>query len=91
MFVLPMVKSNIVLGIQWLKTLDPITIDYAELAIELKVKRTTIKWIGNNWLDESPLSGGEFKCLIYESEEAFSILSPWIVAMVSRRVEQYLT
>lgn len=49
LFVLPMVVANIVMGIQWLKTLGPVTRDYVDLIVELSPK--------GNWLNGMAIIG----------------------------------
>lgn len=71
LFVLPMAEANLVLGIQWLKTLGPITTDYSVPYMEFMVGGSLVRWMGNNWLEESPLSGGELKRLNIEVVGAF--------------------
>lgn len=44
------------------------------MILEFEEEGSIIKWVGNNWLDEGPISSGEFKRLIKELEEAFYYL-----------------
>lgn len=67
LFVLPMAGANVVLGIQWLKTLGPITTDYSIPYMEFLADGTMVRWLGNSWLEEIPLSSGEMKRLCVES------------------------
>lgn len=46
LFVLPMGGANIVLGIQWLGTLDPITTDHRKLTMEFQSENLTIRLQG---------------------------------------------
>lgn len=63
LFLLPMDDIDVVLGIQWLKTLGKITTDYSDLSMEFHYKDQQVSWTGEAWIEDSSLSARELKKL----------------------------
>lgn len=71
LFLLPMARSNIVIGTQWLKELGDVVSNYNELSMKFNWQGTPVVWRGISWLNKDPLTSGELKSLQKVSSEAF--------------------
>lgn len=70
-FLLPMVGSNMVIGIQGLKALGPVTFDFVKLWMKFERNKQVIIWHGCPWISEDPLSSAQLNCLIASTQEAY--------------------
>jgi len=63
-FLLDMSGANLVIGIQGMKTLGPVTFDFDKLLMEFLWKGNKVSWQGLTWISDDPLTVG---CLLYTS------------------------
>lgn len=63
LFMLPMDGTDVVLGIQWLKTLGKITTDYSHLSMEFSCRDNIVSWTGEAWIEDISLSAKEMRRL----------------------------
>lgn len=70
-FLLPMAGSNMVIGIQGLKTLGTVTFNFEKLWMKFDKEGSTVMWHGCSWISEDPLTTGQLKCLIASTQEAY--------------------
>lgn len=71
LFLLPMTGANMVIGIQGLKLLGPVTFDFSTLSMQFSRNGKTISWVGSSWISDEPLTSGQLKCLVAQSREAY--------------------
>lgn len=53
LFLLPFDVANVLLGVQWMKSIGMILLDYNELTIEFNCKEEKICWKGGSWLEKT--------------------------------------
>lgn len=70
-FLLPMAGSNMIIGIQGLKTLGPVTFDFVGMQMKFQASESEILWLGCPWIKEDPLTKGQLKCLVASTQEAY--------------------
>lgn len=70
-FFLPMAGANMVIGIQGLKALGPITFDFGSLLMKFTWEVKSVTWKGSRWISEDPLTAGQLKCLIASTSEVY--------------------
>lgn len=60
-----------VIGIQGLKTLGPVTFDFEKLLMRFEWGGKMITWEGSSWISDDPLTVGQLRCLIASTKEAY--------------------
>lgn len=73
LFLLPVTGANIILGIQWLQTLGRVITDYHDLYMEFIINGQVVKWTGQSWIDNNPLSNRELKSLTANQESGYML------------------
>lgn len=60
-----------VIGIQGLKTLGPVTFDFGSLLIRFLWEGQSVTWKDSPWISKDPLTAGQLRCLIASTSEAY--------------------
>lgn len=71
LFLIELVGTNIILDMQWLKSLGLVSFQFQELSMQFYWGGKTICWKGEPWVDDNPLSSDELKSLLGTTNEAF--------------------
>lgn len=60
-----------IIGIQGLKTLGPVTFDFGKIWMKFEIGGQTVHWDGCPWISEDSLSIGQLKYLVATTQEAY--------------------
>lgn len=71
LFLIDLSSTNIILGMQWLKSLGLVSFQFQDLSMQFDWRGKTICSKGKHWVDDNPLSNTELKSLLNTTNEAF--------------------
>lgn len=71
LYLVSMADSNVIMGIQWMKTLGPIISDFSEILMTFQWEGQTVKWRGEPSISEDPFTNAELQHLSADITEAF--------------------
>lgn len=78
LFVLDLAGANLVLGIQWFKSVGKVLSDYTDMAIEFDWQGHRIRWMGESLISDEPYSTNELKNLATTSVNAFFCMPQYV-------------